>query len=442
MKRLAWLAAIAALTSPRCNQDINDRTILIAVTSQVSFSTSGEAANQECREPAVSADGRFVAFVSVATNLTSVPTNGVLQVYVRDVVEGTTEIVSVNDAGVAGNALSRAPSLSADGSRVAFQSAASNLIPGDGNGKVDVFLRRRDTKKTIRISEAEGGGDANQDCNQPMISGNGAFVVFASKANNLVSAATGLSHVFRRDVELQQTELVSVNVMGDEADGDSSQPSVSFDGSRVAFTSKADDLTDDPATTGFSNIFVRDLSGAATTRISFANNPALEPNDSCSQPSLSGDGSRVAFVSVATNLLPSDLNGPILDVYVRDVAAGPTILASRHTLGPQGTGSNSTNPVLSHSGRYVAFTSGAPNLVDGDDNSRLDVFWRDLEEGRTIRLSVNTANVEGNLDSGTDQERPALTGDGRFGYYSSTASNLVGTDINGVRDIFGRGPLY
>src|SRR5688572_20883557 len=132
MRRIGWMAALLALAAPACKKDVNDRTVRIAVTSRVSVSTSGEAANLSCREAAVSADGRFVAFASQATNLTTVPTGGAIwQIYVRDLVLGTTELVSVNDAGVAGNNDSHSPSISADGERVAFQSIASNLVAGD-----------------------------------------------------------------------------------------------------------------------------------------------------------------------------------------------------------------------------------------------------------------------------------------------------------------------
>ncbi|MBV8878419.1 MAG: PD40 domain-containing protein [Planctomycetaceae bacterium] len=440
MKRIGWILLAAALAAPCCNRDINDQTVRIAVTARVSLNSAGVPANLECIDPAVSADGRFLAFVSLATNLSPVPTNGVKQVYVRDLVLGVTEMVSVNNNGDAGTADSRRPTLSADGSLVAFQSDAPNLVPADFNGKRDVFLRKRNEGKTVRVSEADGGGDADDESLRPMISGNGQFVVFSSLATNLTSASTGGQQIFRRDLTLDITELVSVSTTGGEAGGDSDEPSISFDGSRVAFRSNADDLTLDPHTTGSLEVYVRDLSGATTVRISFALALGTEPDGDSLTPAISGDGTRVAFVSRATNLVVSDINGPVQDIYVRDVAGGAILLASRHSSGPQGS-KGSDRPVLSHDGRFLAFVSDAPNLVDDDINQLSDVFWRDLASGRTIRLSSSTGNAGGNLASG-DQDFPALTGDGSVAYFGSDSTNLIGQDINGIRDIYGRGPLY
>lgn len=440
MRRIGWMAAALALAAPCCNSDINDQTVRIAVTSRVSLNTAGEANNQACERVAVSADGRYVAFVSTATNLSTVPTNGIAQqVFVRDLLLGTTEMVSVNDGGVSGNGNSRNPSISADGSRVVFSSSASNLVPGDTSG-TDMFLRDRVLQLTTRVSEAEFGGEPDGPSAEGMISGNGLFVVFQSTATDVVSAASGGSHVFRRDLTLLITELVSVDPFGDEADGPSDMASISFDGNRIAFSSTATSLTPDPDSS-VRDVFVRDMGAATTVRITFAHNPPALPNGDSTDPFISGDGTQVAFISRAANLIVSDLNGTTADVFARAVSGGAIVLVSRHSAGPQGT-RRSGMPVLSHTGRYAAFYSDAPNLVDDDDNDRLDAFWVDLVAGKTLRLSVSTGGIGGNLESGDFAERPALTGDGRTSFFRSFASNLISLDINGQTDIFGRGPLH
>lgn len=445
MRRIGWLAALALLSAPCCNRDINDQDVRIAVTSRVSLNSAGQANNLACSDPAVSADGRFIVFVSNAGNLTPTTGNGFTQIYLRDLTTGLTELISVDDAGVIGNGDSRRPTVSGDGSRVAFQSSATNLIASDGNGEPDVFVRKRDEGKTVRASEADGGGDTLLQCFDPVISANGQYVVFVSRSDDITpNAFLGSQNIFRRDLEADLTELVSVNTIGEEPSEDSGEPSVSADGLRVAFSSVAPDLSSDPDVSPFREIYVSDLTAPSVpvvTRISRPFTAGIPLNGQCSRPAISGDGSRVAFVSQAMNLLETDLNGSAQDIIVADVAGGPLVLASRHTSGPQGN-QRSLIPQLSHSGRYLVFNAESSNLVDDDFNGLFDVFWRDLQSAKTVRISVGAGGAEGNLNSGSDTDRVAISADGRRAWFVSGSTNLIPQDVNGVNDIFERGPLY
>jgi Tol biopolymer transport system component len=191
----------------------------------------------------VSADGRYVAFHSEATNLVAGDTNGSEDVFVRDRVTGTTERVSIATGGAEGNGHSSAESISADGRFVAFESQASNLVSGDTNGQADIFVRDRQTGTTERVSRATSGAQGNSLSGGPAISADGRFVAFLSFSTNLVPGDTnGHYDIFVRDRLNGTTERVSVATGGTQADGDSYSPAISADGRYVAFAIRGDDF--------------------------------------------------------------------------------------------------------------------------------------------------------------------------------------------------------
>lgn len=212
------------------------------------------------------------------------------------------ERITVDQGGSDPNASSTDPSVSADGRFVAFLSEATDLVPGDDNGVADVYVRDRQRAETIRVTVAADGTDSNGVSQEPRISANGRYVVFASLSTNLLEASEGVSggfgfQVFVRDLARERTHLVSVNVSGGYGQGDSSQPSVSRNGRYIAFTSIAGDLVPDDGTgpTDSSDVFVRDMKSSTTTRVSVSAEGG-DPDRSSSQPSISDNGLAVGGV--------------------------------------------------------------------------------------------------------------------------------------------------
>jgi hypothetical protein len=384
---------------------------------------------------AISGSGRYVVFTSAATNLVSGDTNGFTDVFIRDRVSGKTRRVSVSSSGAEANGSSSAPSVSADGRFVAFTSSASNLAASDSNGFGDVFVRDRSTGKTRRVSVSSGGaqGDASSGASAS-ISSNGRFVVFTSSATNLVGGDTNaVADIFIRDRQSGKTRRVSVSSSGAQANGSSDRTSVSSDGHVVAFDSAATNLVpgDLNATT---DVFVRNRSTGKTRRVSISSGGA-ESNGSSDFSALSANGDVVTFTSVATNLIGSDSNG-VRDIFVRVLSTKKTSRVSVSSSEAQADGS-SDQPCISSGGRYVGFQSGATNLIGADANATSDVFVRDRKAGKTRRVSVRFDGTEANGSSFSCE----ISGDGRFVAFASGATNLVGGDSNALTDIFVRGPL-
>ena len=237
------------------------------VTELVSVATGGAQGNDTSTEASISADARFVAFWSDASNLVGGDTNGVEDVFVRDRQTGTTELVSVATGGTQGNARSRYPSISSDGRFVVFWSDASNLVAGDTNGSADVFVRDRLSGTTERVSLAAGGAQGNADSLGPSISASGRFVAFWSLATNLVAGDTNAwNDVFVRDRQSATTERVSVATGGAQGDFNSYDPSISADGRFVAFESGATNLVAGD-TNGSFDVFLRDRATASFTSL-------------------------------------------------------------------------------------------------------------------------------------------------------------------------------
>src|SRR6266446_5338687 len=206
-------------------------------TERVSVASGGTEGNDASLGSALSADGRFVAFDSAATDLVAADTNGVSDVLVHDRQTGTTERVSVASDGTQGNGKSGLlsfafpPALSADGRFVAFVSFATNLVAGDTNGATDVFVHDRQTGITERVSVASDGTQGNNASSYPVLSADGRFVAFDSDATDLVAGDTnGTTDVFVHDRQTGATERMSVASGGVQGNGFSAGPALSADG--------------------------------------------------------------------------------------------------------------------------------------------------------------------------------------------------------------------
>jgi hypothetical protein len=403
-----------------------------AVTRRVSVSSAGEQANAYSNGYArVSADGRYVAFPSLASNLVAGDTNGVGDAFVRDQVTGITERVSVSSTGEQANADSGGGPLSADGRYVAFGSSASNLVSGDTNGSYDLFVRDRQAGTTERVSIGSAGEQGNASAGGTgCLSADGRYVAFCSLASNLVAEDTnGVQDAFVHDRQTGATERVSVSSAGEQGNAATWACSLSADGRYAIFYSEADNLVAGD-TNGCYDVFVHDRVTGTTERVSVGSAGEQGNGPSWGEACLSADGRYVAFISQATNLVAGDTNGST-DGFVHDRVSGGTERVTVSSGGEQGNeGSGWLS--LSGDGRYVVFDSSATNLVTGDTNSSPDVFIHDRVTGATERLSVSTGGEQGSAESGDG----IISADGRVVTFFSEAGNLVAGDTNATGDVF------
>ena len=414
MRRIATVLAVAALVPAGVAYAATAETSLVSVT------VDGTPAAGMSGRPTISTDGRFVAFSSSAQNLVRGDGNSVSDIFVRDRRTGVTTRVSVDSAGREANAASGNPSISGDGRFVVFESRATNLVPGDTNGFQDIFLRDLVTGETSRINSPSIFEQANADSFSPVISADGQRIAFDSDASNIWSGdSNGVSDVFELQWGDSFINRISVDPNFREADGRSWGPSISADGRYVSFTSDADNLDLRPDTNHASDVFVHD--GAFGTSLVSRGVDARQGNSTSRNASISADGRHIVFESYASNLVPDDTNGRP-DLFTAKWAYWSTI--SRVNVDPTGAvagGSVGTRSSISADGRYVAFSSGQDSLAPGDSNGLWDVLVRDAVAGTTSLVSVADNGTQGNDFS----EEPAITPDGRQVAFKSYASNFV-----------------
>lgn len=473
--------------NPGGYSDVFVRDLVSGITQRVNTNASGLPANSNSASPTISANGRYVAFRSFANNLVAGDTNGQWDVFVKDLQTGGVVRASTATGGGQSNGESNSASLSADGQRVVFVSLASNLVANDTNGVADVFVKDLGTGTLVRASTDVLGNEANGLSNEPAISGDGSRVAFRSQANNLVPNDTNFDDIFVKDLATGAVVRASTDASGGQANHHSNSPSLSADGTKVAFYTAASNLVPGD-TNGFTDVYVKDVVSGAVTRASLTAS-GVQANQHCYIPSLSADGTKVSFTSNATNLVANDTNASY-DVFVKDLQTGGLVRANTTSSGGQssgplyfatslaadgnsvifstydsslaadnngvwdvfrknlqtgatttvsarssatGDGGSSTSQFsVSANGRYVAFVSSAYNLVPGDTNNTQDVFVRDTFTGVTQRVSTSGTGGQANGGSGD----PAISADGRYVSFRSVASNLVANDTNGTDDLF------
>ncbi|HQW81380.1 MAG TPA: putative Ig domain-containing protein [Pseudomonadota bacterium] len=393
--------------------------------------------NQDSSLPACcgrqqSADGRYVVFVSLADNLVANDTNLVSDVFLRDTVAGTTQRISVSSSAAQANNQSRSPSISADGRYIAFESVASNLVAVDSNGTNDIFLHDRVAATTLRISVGAGGVEGNAFSQNPSISADGGYVAFESFANNLVSGdSNGSMDIFRYDRVGNSLLRVNLGVSAAQANSHSSLAVLSDDGNVVAFASQASNLVANDSN-GAEDVFVRDVAAGTTARVSI-DSAGAQSNAPSTRPALSSDGQIVAFESTASNLVSGD-NNSRSDIFVHQRGTSVTTRVSVSSANGQGNEA-STRATISADGRYVAFQSDASNLIVSDNNAVTDIYLHDRNDASSVRVSVETGGAQANNPS----VNPSISADGSLVLFQSTASNLLATsDSNGFADVFRR----
>lgn len=335
------------------------------------------------RNADLSDDGRYVVFQSEASNLVAGDTNGVSDIFLRDRQAGTTTRISVTAGGVQADAASVTPSISADGSVIVFSSSATNLWPRDPKGFLcSLYVYNRPAASLACASLALSGGLAGSGFYDPAISSNGRYVVFRSASNDLVSGDTnGQVDVFVRDLQTGQYERVNLPA-GGQANGPSYSPAISADGRYVTYNSSATNLVPGD-TNNFADIFLYDRQAGTTARVSLAHDGA-QPNNHSEASAISADGRWLVFTSTAENLVPNPPwicqrtgLGPdcvVSNVYVRDLLDGEIRLL---------TGGNGGSATISEDGRYVAL-SNTSDVCPGLNHSIVRV---DLLTGERICIS-------------------------------------------------------
>lgn len=424
--------------------------------TRASVGALGGEAHGNSGVPSLSGDGRYVAFASDAADLVPGDTNDDTDVFVRDRQSGVVERVSLAWNGNEARDDSDCPAVSDDGRFVAFMSRAWNLYPGGanlGSPRWDVYLRDRQTGTSTRLSVATDGGDPNADSGCPSISGDGARVVFDSQASNLVAAdGNAAPDVFLWDAVKNKLKRLSRSAAtGGDADAESWEPAISRNGRFVAFTSRASNLRESgapqpPLVSFAATVFVRDLDAGVTEAASLKDDANVDwpysPQENSFAGSISDDGRYVAFSSDAWNLVvpaPARRN----NVYVRDRATGRTILASAGNLGeadcgrpgvPFGCDEEAYPPFgrISGDGRYLAFSSRSLRLMPANLYHGDQIYLFDVEGRRLRRLSVDGTGWE----SDSCSVLPVPSRDGSVVAYRSTATNLVPGDTNGQADVF------
>jgi Tol biopolymer transport system component len=413
-------------------------------TARVVVGIAGAQPDGNSSTPAISGDGRYVAFQSLATNLVAGDSNGLGDAFVYDRQSGLTERVSVSSGGAQasqGTYNSLGLGFSSDGRFVAFTSVSPDLVAGDTNNSYDIFLRDRLNATTERISLTSAGAQSNAHSYRPEVSDDGRYVVFDSDASLIPSDVNLSRDVYLRDRQAAVTTCISVTPAGGlpAYPGYSESPSISHDGRFVAFTSHAVELVAGDPNAIVPDVFVRDLQASTTHVVDVPTGgaPANGPSGDAwtyTRVAVASGGRAVSFESVATNLVVDDTNG-VRDVFVRDYDLCWIERVSIATGGAQANGASGEDSTsISADGRFVAFESLATNLVAGDTNASRDVFVRDRQNATTARVSVGFGGVQANNHSWN----PALSADGRYVAFDSWASNLIGADSAGNIDVFVR----
>ena len=473
--------------------DVFVRDLVSNSTVLVSISTNGGVGNGTSRTPAITPDGRFVTFVSAANNLVPHDTNGIPDVFVRDLQAGTTTLVSVGARAYLGYS-SESPQITPDGRYVAFYSTATNLVTGvPVNG--DIYVRDLVGETTVWASSgARAAAQAalhttNVVCYNRSVSDDGQFVAYeASPVSGTLAAGlilrynlgTGITDVVHTNAAVAvaayeeihnldmtpdgrfiafiantngnagtttcvcvwdaQTGAVTLG-SGDPANNVATNsicdwPTINPSGRFVAFLSSSANLVTN-SVPGDYHLFLRDLQASATTLMDVETNGAGSLVSAATVPCLTTNGGLVGFECPDGGLVPNDRNGDY-DVFVRDWAGDSTELISAHHPGlpsrtPNGPGFL-TPASVSSDGRWVAFASDANNLVANDTNRCRDVFVRDLATGSLTLVSVNTNGACGSRAS----SEPAISSEGRYVAFTSSADDLVPGDVNNAPDVFMR----
>lgn len=384
----------------------------------------------------LSADGRYLTFISRADNLVPNDLNNAFDVFLYDQWLQQLDCLSVNAEGLTGDSDSPMPAISGNGRYIAFSSYASDLVTNDTNQVADIFLYDQQTYTRSLITNGLDGSPSNGNSFNPVLSEDGRWIAFESEASNLVTDDTNQSFdIFVYETLTGQIQRISVASEGTQSNGHSFAPTISAAGRYIAFDSVANNLSllD---TNLFSDVFIHDLQTHQTQLVSLAANQSEAGNGDSLNSSLSADGQWIAFDSDASNLVATETKN-ISQVFLQERLTQQTTLVSMNEQSEAGNQA-SVLPTLSSDGRYVVFNSAATNLKDvvaaKDENGAFDVFKSDRVTGKLSRLNLS---AEGNVsDFGTLATAATINQDGCYTVFASNAADLVAEDTNNSFDIF------
>jgi Tol biopolymer transport system component len=390
--------------------------------TRLSIDSQGHEADGASSQPAISADGRFVAFTSTSSNLAPGQSPDICHILVHDRTTGATSLASVSTSGEAALDNCLYPTISDDGRFVAFASFASNLVEDDSNGRGDIFVHDRHTGETSRVSVSARGIEGNDHSSLPAISADGRFVAFSSDADSLVPSDTnGRRDIFVHDRHTSEVELVSIDANGNQGNSHSYAPDISCDGRFVAYYSHADNLVPQDSNR-VTDIFVHDRQNHTTNRCSVDSN-GTEADGYSLEPRISGDGQFIVFSSFAQNLVHGDTNR-LRDVFMHDRVHGKTIRISNNS-GSKDSVARCLRPSISADSRFITY-------IDGDAH----IFLHDRANGSVESLT----QIKSPSPAGWTTSHSAISGHGETVVFSSTASTLVPGDSNDLGDIFAVNP--
>lgn len=433
MNRLSWLFVFIFISIALIYTKPTLARFLGGHIEQVSLSSSGELGNGDSASYpvlSISADGALVGFPSVATNLVVSDTNSQMDIFLRDRRTDTTQLVSLNsDGSQMVYPYTSVHAISDDNRYIVFSYHFGGVIPDD-DATDDIYIRDVINNTVERVSITETGVPGNGDSGNPTLSGDGNVVGYVTWAPNL----TGDSQYHHQAVVFNRTtndlEVVSIGLSGEVGNQSTSLISLSQDGTVAAFRSSATNLVISN-TIAYQHIFVRDLVSDTTTLITWGID-GQQGNQPSNYPYVAAGGDFVLFSSLASNLVPQDVLG-YQDAFLYNIAEGTIELISRNQ---QGNFANNDSLAcgISADGRFVAFVSGANNLIQNDTNSHFDVFVKDRQTGIIERFSIADDGTEADLSS----TLCALSADGMTVAFASYASNLVPGTANSILDIFVR----
>lgn len=359
--------------------DVFFKDTLNGAITRISTDAAGNQLNGRSRAAKMTPDGHFVVFASAATNLVPGDSNAVEDIFIKDVWTGAVSRVSVSSGGTQANAISEIPTVSADGRYAAFRSDASNLVTGDTNLVTDVFVRDTQAGTTIRVSTDSASNQAKGQSGVTYgawIAMGGNYVIFESDAANLVAGDTNNARdIFVKNLTTQETRRVSTDGAGNQANAGSYFPTISADGRYVAFRSIASNLV--PGDTimcgaiNCSDVFAKDTLSGQVYWVS-TDASGVPANGPSWDPAISPDGRFVAYSSDAANIVYD--GNSTYDVFVKDIDGGGVELVSKNAVSSIAGNDWSIGPQFSYGGGYIVFYSAASNLVTGDTNGVAEVF--------------------------------------------------------------------
>jgi Tol biopolymer transport system component len=358
--------------------DTNNATDVFLYDRKTGATSRITQGNDDSVDARISNNLGYVVFSSFASNLVDEPGNLFSDIFLYETKTGVIKKISVDTQGTPGNSGSFTPSISSNGRYVVYESNANNLVPGDNNVSLDIFLYDKKKGTTVMVSADNSSGTpvpGNAASNFARISGNGRYVVYQSDATNLVAGdGNGASDIFLFDKKKKITYLISATA-GGQGNGNSITPFISNNGRYLVYASAASNLVEGDSN-GTTDIFLYDT-GTGATRIVSVNSAGQQGNGESLSPRISGNGRYIVYSSAARNLVEGDTNN-LPDIFRYDTKTGVTTRVSVKSDGiTQGTGGGSFSPGVSNNGRYMAFESFADNLADGDGNGTSDIFLYD-----------------------------------------------------------------